>query len=395
VSSLGVAARVCTLPGMPVIEVFRAHNTATRDRARARRARAGCLLLAVAVAALTACGKGSGDDASSIVRTTTNVAGADVVGLERDTSKACPVPSQPDQATGTRTVTTPSGPVQVPADPKRIVVLDTAALDAMCALGLWQRVQGAADSLQPAEPANPGNQPSAAIPGSAPEPSYLGYGLQILPSVGTPGAPDVAKISARQPDLILGTVGDGNAAALRGIAPTVLIGKDPSWQASFGAFAGALDRASAGAKAVADYHAQAQTTGAAVAAKLSQLSVLRFGAKDTQVQGDNSFAGAVLADAGVQRPTAQRGPSFTVTGVGTAEDRHRVEGDAIFVMFDGKDGLDHGKQVMGSTDWKKLGAPSDNRTFVVDDTIWHGSGITAARAVLEDLRTNLNGYVGS
>ncbi|MBU3066496.1 ABC transporter substrate-binding protein [Nocardia sp. NEAU-G5] len=379
---------------MPVIEVFRARNTKPRDRAHARRLRAGCLLLAITVATLTACGNGSSDNAGSIVRTTTNVAGADVVGLERDTAKACPLPSEPDQATGTHAVTTPSGVVQVPADPKRIVVLDTAALDAVCALGLWQRVQGATASPQTAEPANPGSQPSPAVPGSAPEPSYLGYGLQILPDVGAVGSPDVAKISARQPDLILGTVGDGSADALRGVAPTVLIGKDSSWQASFSAFAAALGRSGAGAKAVADYHAEAQAAGAAVAAKLSQLSVLRFDAADTQVQGDNSFAGAVLADADVQRPTAQRGPSFTVSGVSTADDRHKVEGDAIFVMFDGSDGLSHGKKVMGGDDWKKLGAVSDNRTFVVDNTVWHGSGITAARAILEDLRTNLNGYVG-
>lgn len=377
---------------MPVIEVFRARHTTSGDRARARRMRIGCLLLAASVTALTACGNGSGDTASSIVRTTTNIAGADVVGIERDTSKACPLPSNPDQGSGTHAVITPAGTVQVPADAKRIVVLDTAALDAACALGLWQHVVGATASANPSDPA--GTRPYPAVPGSAPQPSYLGYGLQILPDVGPAGAPDVAKISARQPDLILGTVGDGSLDALRGIAPTVLIGKDPSWQASFSAFADALDRTGAGTRAVADYHAEAQSAGAAVAAKLSQLSVLRFDAKDVQVQGADSFAGAVLADADVQRPTAQRGPSFTVTGVNGADDRHKVEGDAIFVMFDGKDGLSNGKKVMGGTDWKKLGAASDSRTFVVDDTIWHGSGITAARAILEDLRTNLNGYVG-
>jgi len=365
---------------MPVIEVVRRRNTCTRDRAQARHLRAGCLLLAAAVATLTACGNGSGDNASSIVRTTTSIAGADVVGIDRDTSNACPLPSNPDQATGTQTVPTPTGNVQVPADPKRIVVLDTAALDAVCALGLWQRVQGATVPIAGAGPTS--------------QPAYLGYGMQVVPSVGTPGAVDVAKISARQPDLILGTAGDGNADALRGVAPTVLIGKDPSWQASFSAFADALGRTGAGAKAIADYHTDAQNVGAATAAKLSQASVLRFDGKDTQVQGDDSFAGRVMADAGVQRPAAQRGSSFTVTSLNTTDERDKVEGDAIFVMFDGPDGKTYGQQVMHSDDWKKLGAVSDNRSFVVDDTIWHGSGITAARALLDDLRSNLNSYAG-
>jgi iron complex transport system substrate-binding protein len=332
-------------------------------------------MLVTAVAALTACSDGS-DDASSIVRTTTKIAGADVVGVERDTSKACPLPSQPDQASGTHAVITPGGTVQAPADPKRIVVLDTAALDAVCTLGLWQRVMGA-----------------TTVSGPTPQPAYLGYGFQVVPSVGATGSVDVAKVSARHPDLILGTVGDGNANALRGIAPTVLIGKDPSWQASFSAFADAMGRSGAGAQAIADYHTAAHDTGVSIAAKLSQASVLRFGADDTRVQGDDSFAGAVLADAGVQRPTAQRGPSYALNSLATADDRAKAEGDVLFVMFDGKDGENHGVQVMHSDDWKKLGAVSDIRDFVVDDTIWHGSGITAARAILQDLHDELNGYV--
>lgn len=333
-------------------------------------------MLAVAVTALTACSNGSGDDASSIVRTTTNIAGADVVGIERDTTRACPLPSDPDQPAGTRDVTSPAGTTQVSADPKRVVVLDTAALDAACALGLWQRVVGA-----------------TTLAGPSPQPSYLGYGLQIVPSVGASGAPDVAKIAAMHPDLVLGTVGDGDLNALRTAAPTVLIGKDPSWQASFSAFADALGRSNAGAKAIADYHTYAHDTGISIAASLSQASILRFGAADAQVQGADTFAGRVLADAGVQRPEAQRGASYQVNSLSSERDRAKVEGDIIYAMFDGKDGETYGQKVMHSDDWKKLGAVSDKRDFVVDDTIWHGSGLTAARALIDDLRTSLNAYV--
>ncbi len=363
----------CSLPRMPVTQ---RRNIRTHDRAYAWRLRAGCLLLVATVGVLTACSTGTSDNASSIVRTTTKIATADVVGVERDTSKACPLPSDPDQSTGTHTVTTPSGGVQVPADPKRIVVLDTAALDAVCALGLWQRVVGA-----------------TTISGPVPQPKYLGYGMQVVPSVGATGAVDVAKVSARHPDLILGTVGDGDGGALHGIAPTVLIGKDPSWQASFSAFADAMDHAGAGATAISQYHTDAHQMGVSIAAKLSQASALRFGAKDVQIQGDDTFAGAVLADAGVQRPTAQRGASFSIDSLATDADRDKVEGDIIYVMFDGKDGKDYGQKVMHSDDWKKLEAISDNRNFAVDDTIWHGSGITAARAMLTDLHDSLNGYV--
>ncbi len=379
---------MCTLPRMPVSQrsertpdpAKRSRGSGLREdldaRRRTRRVRGGCLMLAVAVTALTACSNGSGDDASSIVRTTTNIAGADVVGIERDTTRACPLPSDPDQPAGTRDVTSPAGTAQVSADPKRVVVLDTAALDAACALGLWQRVVGA-----------------TTLAGPSPQPSYLGYGLQIVPSVGASGAPDVAKIAAMHPDLVLGTVGDGDLNALRTAAPTVLIGKDPSWQASFSAFADALGRSNAGAKAITDYHTYAHDTGVSIAASLSQASVLRFGASDAQVQGADTFAGRVLADAGVQRPEAQRGASYQVNSLGSERDRAKVEGDIIYAMFDGKDGETYGQKVMHGDDWKKLGAVSDKRDFVVDDTIWHGSGLTAARALIDDLRTSLNAYV--
>ncbi len=39
------------------------------------------------------------------------------------------------------------------------------------------------------------------------------------------------------------------------------------------------------------------------------------------------------------------------------------------------------------------GAATDRRVFAVDDTIWHTQGLTAARAVLTDLRNTLNAYV--
>ncbi|MBO0852223.1 MAG: ABC transporter substrate-binding protein [Nocardia sp.] len=331
---------------------------------------AGAALVAVA-ALITACGTGGDDAESSIVRTTTSIAGASVIGVERDTTRACALPSAPDQADGTRTV----AGTQVPADPKRIVVLDTAALDAVCAVGLWKQVVGA-----------------TTVAGPTPQPSYLGTGVLKIPAVGTPGAVDVAKISALKPDLILGAAGDGDLGTLRGVAPTVLI-QHRGWTDDYSAYTDALGRGGAAAKALADYRTQAHDTGVSIGANLSQASVIRFSAKDIQVQGNDSFAGQVLADTGVQRPAAQRERSFPVTDLSSKPDRDRIEGDIIFVMFDGPDGEAHGKSVMKGDDWKTLDVVTDKRDFAVDDLIWHGSGLTAARALLDDLHKNLNGYV--
>ncbi|OXR45039.1 putative siderophore-binding lipoprotein YfiY [Nocardia cerradoensis] len=356
---------------MPVSERVSTRKPKTRKRTSARRLALGGAAVGALAVLVTGCGTGGDDASSSIVRTTTNIAGASVVGIERDTTRACALPSAPDQASGTHTV----AGTQVSADPKRIVVLDTAALDAVCAVGLWERVVGATTTAGPAS-----------------QPNYLGTGVLKIPSVGTSGAVDTAKISTLQPDLILGAAGDGDLAALRGIAPTVLV-DHRGWQDDFTAYAEALGRGSAGAKALADYRTDARETGASIAANLSQASVIRFSPKDIQAQGTDTFAGQVLADAGVQRPGAQRDGSFTVDSLATESDRNKIEGDIIYLMFDGPDGKSHGESVMKSDDWKKLGAIVDKRDFAVEDDLWHGSGLTAARAILDDLRKTLNGYV--
>ncbi|MEU6581082.1 ABC transporter substrate-binding protein [Nocardia sp. NPDC046763] len=328
------------------------------------------------VGLVAGCGK-TDDNSASIVRTTTNIAGAGVVGVERDTSKACPLPSSPDSASGTKTVAHASGTSEVPADPKRIVVLSTSALDATCALGLWERVVGA-----------------TTLAGPAPQPAYLGTGVVDIPSVGPVGNPDPAKIAELKPDLIIGPAADSSRYdALKGIAPTVLVGEENGWQATFTGFAEAMDRKTAGARALDDYRTAAKDAGVAANAALTQASVIRFEPNVIQVQGGNSFAAQVLGDAGVQRPQPQRGDSFDVTSLSSQDDRNRIEGDLIFLMFDGKDGLDYGESIMKGDNWKQLAAVSDRREFAVDDTIWHGSGITAARALLDDVRNNLNGYV--
>ncbi|MFB8008737.1 ABC transporter substrate-binding protein [Nocardia sp. NPDC056000] len=365
---------------MPVRESASTRITFASTAAPVRRLRTwGAVLAAAAVlpaGLLAGCGKGTDDAMSSIVRTTTNIAGAGVVGLERDTRAACALPSSPDATAGTVPVNHTAGITEVPADAKRVVVLSTAALDAVCALGLWERVVGA-----------------ATVSGPTPQPSYLGTGVLLIPQVGTVTAPDPAKVAELKPDLILGSSADSaQYDALKAIAPTVLAGSENGWQAEFSTYGAALDRKTAATKALEDYRTAARDAGNAQSASLTQASVLRFDPKVIQVQGGNSFAGLVLGDAGVQRPQSQRGNSYDVASLGSETDRNKVEGDIIFLMFDGKDGQKNAESIMHGDDWKSLSAVSDRREFVVEDSIWHGSGITAARAILEDLKM-LNAYV--
>ncbi|RJO75337.1 ABC transporter substrate-binding protein [Nocardia panacis] len=353
---------------MPVSDVVRTRIRPTIQPAKGIAAAALSSLLLLA-------GCGQQDNASSIVRTTTNIAGAAVMGIDRDTTHACALPSAPDPATGpTRTITHLAGSSEVPADPQRIVALTTAALDAACALGLWERVVGAVTG-----------------DGPLPQPQYLGYGLRKVPGVGAIAQPDPAKIAELRPDLIIGDIPTTTAGSdrLGTIAPTVLVGKPESWQAEFTAIAAAMGRRDAATAALDAYRTEAAQIGTAITSTQTQASIIRFGADSLQVQGDDTFAAQVFADSGAQRPTAQRRPSFDVR----SGDFDLIEGDLIYILFAGEAGKKHGEQVMRTDEWKNLGAALDRRTFIMDDSVWHGRGLTAARALLTDIRNTLNGFV--
>lgn len=351
---------------------------------RARRRAAVALVTAAAALTLAGCGGTPTDDAaSSIVRTTTEIAGAGVVGIDRDTATACPTPTpvDPELTPGsTRRVLHVAGETVVPADPQRIVVLDSTTMDAVCALGLWERVVGAATGE------------------SSPQPAYLGTGIAERPSIGPVGHPDVGRVAHAAPDLILGSAADTDLyGRLSAIAPTVIIGSDPVfWKDQFLRAGEALGRNAAAAHALEAYRQDAARIGIAINSSQTQASVVQFMPDATRIQGPASFPGQVLADAGVRRPRDQDipitdGKPYIEIGDDGLE---RAEGDLIYVIFAGTDGEAHGTDVMRTEQWEDLGAVRDKRVFAVDDDIWSGNGVVAARAILTDLQNSLNGYAG-
>ncbi|MFD4366435.1 iron-siderophore ABC transporter substrate-binding protein [Rhodococcus sp. NPDC058521] len=345
-----------------------------------RRSVASLVVTAVALVAFTGC-SAPDDNASTIVETTTRIAGAGVVGIERDTATACATPTPLDGGLApdsTHPVTHTLGETQVPADPQRIVVLDPAALDTVCALGLWERVVGA-----------------ATVEGESPQPAYLGSGISEIPGVGPVGAPDLDLIAQAAPDLILGSspASDGLYEGLEAIAPTVFAGSDPVyWKAQFQVAAGALGRTEAAAASLEQYQEEAAQTGLDIDATQTQASVVSFGTDSLTISGPASFAGQVLTDAGVRRPHYQRLEESATEEI-SEDDLSKAEGDLIYVGFDGPEAQEHGTEVMRSEGWEDLEAATDNRVFAVDNSIWKGNGLVAARAIVGDLRESLNAYV--
>src|ERR1700739_3957693 len=115
---------------------------------------------------------GGGSSPSSVITSTTQIAGAGVLGNQRRPDESCaPEPAAADAGPAPRTAHNAAGgepdTAEVPDDPQRIVVLSGDQLDALCALGLQSRIVG------------------AALPdGSSDQPSYLGTVVHKLPGGG-------------------------------------------------------------------------------------------------------------------------------------------------------------------------------------------------------------------
>ncbi|MFC7447398.1 ABC transporter substrate-binding protein [Rhodococcus daqingensis] len=344
------------------------------------------LLTATAVV-LAACGGSGTDDAAAdgIVRSTTNVAGAGVLGNARDTENVCAptAPVDPAGVTGTtRKVVHAAGETEVPADPQRIVVLDTDKLDTVCALGLQDRLVG------------------AAVTGAVgAQPEYLGATIAAVPPVGTLQEPDIEKIAGLKPDLILGSKFRTPELyeQLSAVAPTTFTEKvGTSWKENVVLDGTALGRGAAAREAVDAYQGAATATGETLDSSQTQASVVRFMPGVIRIYGPDSFAGQVLTDAGVQRPPFQRLTDAKDKRFAeiSEEQLSNAEGDVIYVSFYGDEAKGQGVEVMEGGLWEQLGAVKDRRVFSVDDEIWMtGIGVIAARGILADLEASLNGYV--
>ncbi|MFI8457614.1 ABC transporter substrate-binding protein [Kitasatospora sp. NPDC085464] len=272
------------------------------------------------------------------------------------------------------TVNTATGPVLVPAEPMRVVVLDTDALDSALTLGITP--------VGAALPARDTRYPDY-------WPASRTTGIRL---VGPAGAPDLPTVRALRPDLILSNQArDGDRYdQLRELAPTVLTQTTGApWKADFELHARALGRVAAGEAFADAYQKHAgQVAQALSAARLSgrRVSLVRFvEGGGIRLYGRQSFPGTVLADAQVGRPDAQNvdQSDFEVPPDQIA----KADGDLLLYATYGdpeQAGLD---AVLASPGWQALGAVRAHRAFPVDDQLWfQGIGYTGANYVLDELQ---------
>ncbi|WP_224386200.1 ABC transporter substrate-binding protein [Pseudonocardia sp. ICBG1293] len=199
-------------------------------------------------------------------------------------------------ADATRTVATARGEVTVPAAPQRVVVLEPVQLDTAVALD--------------AEPVG-----AAVLSEGTGVPAYLGEPGTRVTVVGTVAAPDLERIAAQQPDLILGT--ESRHAALydrlSAIAPTAFLASqaDP-WRDNVRFVGRALGREAGTEQLLTRYEDRCAEVARThdTAGRTAQMIRPRDGL--LTLYGPTSFAGSTLECAGFTIPARDWENSISV-----------------------------------------------------------------------------------
>jgi iron complex transport system substrate-binding protein len=289
--------------------------------------------------------------------------------LAQGTPGASPV------AGGTRTLSHAMGNTEIPANPQRVVVLDGPVLDACFALGITPvgATTGVAD---------------------APWPAYLGPGTAGIANVGDIAEPNLEKIAALEPDLIISLSFRHEAIyeQLSGIAPTVLSPFDSAgWRDGFLFYADALNRNAEAPAIVAAFDARTAELTANLGETIEEttVSVIRVLTGEVRSYQASSFSGIVLEAVGLPRPESQQGTEDTWLPQ-SMEQLNEVDASVIFVTLWSGSTQDDLNQLLDNPLWATLSAVQANTVYQVPDEYWMTAiGYLAANLILDDLQLYL------
>jgi iron complex transport system substrate-binding protein len=266
------------------------------------------------------------------------------------------------------------GETEVPANPQRVIVLDSAELDAAITLGVkpvgsFTLFEGE-DFL-----------------------SYLKDKLDGVQPVGTIGQPNLEAIAALKPDLILSNkVRHENIyPELSAIAPTVFAENIGAvWKDNFKLYAEALGKQKEGEVVIANYNQRLDAFKQRMGDRLkTQVSVLRVVEDGVRILQKKMYIGVILADAGLARPPAQDvDDRFQLVSF---EQIPEMDGDVIFISYYGKNDTAF-RQLLAQPLWQANKAVAAGQVYPVNDDIWQtGLGFTSANLVIDDLERYLLG----
>lgn len=281
---------------------------------------------------------------------------------------ACSAPgSGPTDGGDTRTVATARGEVTVPAAPRRVVVLEPVQLDTTVALDV--------------PPVGAG-----VLSEGTGVPAYLGDAGAQVAVVGTVAEPDLERIAAQRPDLILGT--ESRHAALydrlTAIAPTAFMASqaDP-WQDNVRFVGRALGREADTEQLLTRYRDRcaevSRTHG--TAGRTAQMIRPRDGL--LTLYGPTSFAGSTLECAGFTIPPRDWENSISVDL--SPELVQQARADEVFLTA-----TDPASPSAVPPAVQAVRAQVFPRLHPVDQSVWiTGVGPLGGQRVLDDIERTL------
>ena len=277
----------------------------------------------------------------------------------------------PPVAGPTRTVAHVKGKSQVPISPQRVVVLDTAPLDATLALGI---------------------KPVGTIVYSQP-PEYLGDEVTDIETVGEGNQPNLETILKLKPDLILSSkVGTEQLyRQLSQIAPTVLAedsGRTGDWPKHFRLYAEALGKSGQAEQLLQNYQAQVEQVKRQInQPENTEVSVLTFYEEKIGAYTVGSFSGSVLQDLDLTRNPSQSATWQYALQL-SREAVTKLDGDFIFLIYSANfpGGMKKADFVSDPV-FSQLNAVKQNQVCEVANEVWiAGRSILAARQILSDVK---------
>ena len=262
------------------------------------------------------------------------------------------------------------GETCVPNQPQRMIALSVPTLGDALVLGV---------------------KPIASIVYFDDPPPYLAKHLESVENLGKEEQPNIEKVLALKPDLIIGIKYSTEAIydQLSQIAPTVADDWEgyPSWRDHFDFVADVLGKTEEAKQIWANYYQRIDALKAALGNQVQDLEVsfvhICCGTIDIDLK--NSFNGSILADAGLRRSAAQ---DSSIAGGITSLSEERlldIDGDILFVATDGEEATQKLAELKQKPLWNNLRAVQQNRVYPVNYPTWRGGNPLAADAVIDDL----------
>jgi iron complex transport system substrate-binding protein len=262
--------------------------------------------------------------------------------------------------------------VVVPANPERTVVLASAALDNLLALGV--KPIGAPYSISV----------------NANFFAHLAGQTDGIENTGTTDQPNLETIAKLAPDLIIAQKDTHEAVYedLKRIAPVYMTDRIPGeWKELLRDQADAVNKQAAADELIAKFEDRIAKFKTDMGDKLTAqtISLIRPREDHIRIYSEKTYSGAILVEAGLVRPTNQQGIEEQHIKI-TEEQIADMDADVIISFGRESEADFFNDKILKNPLWNTLVAVKNNQVHMVNWETWlSGQGIQAANLILDDL----------